>query len=232
MIKVLRNSVVVLIALSTIFIPAGIPVSFAMPVTGVVEEALYVGHKTSPISSIYLNDYIETDSNSRESKALNEFIASVADGQSDVIRGMFVGEEVAMQVIQQPAGQPAFVSSVNEVITEFAMARSQGVVGLLAHNYLAGKYFFEIQMDDIIQVVYGDGQVEKYQVVDIQRYQALQPNSPHSEFLDLDTSQRLTSTQLFKKVYTGEHHITLQTCIQEGVVDTWGRLFIIAEPIV
>lgn len=232
MIKVLRNSVAVLIALSTILIPARNPVSFAMPVTGIVEEAFRDFHNPNSTASIFLNDYLETDSDSRESKALNEFISSVADGQSDVIRGMFVDEGVAMLVIQQPAGQPAFVSSVNEVITEFAMARSHGVVGLLAHNYLAGKYFFEIQMDDVIQVVFGDGQVEKYQVVAIQRYQALQPNSPHSEFLDLDTSQRLTATQLFKKVYTGEHHITLQTCIQEGVVDTWGRLFIIAEPIV
>jgi len=232
MIKVLRNSVAVLIALSTILIPARNPVSLAMPVTGMVEEAFRVDYKTDPTASIFLNDYLETDSGSRESEALNEFILSVADGQSDAIRGLFLDERVALQVIQQPAGQPAFVSSVDEVITEFAMARSHGVVGLLAHNYLAGKHFFEIQMDDIIQVVYGDEKVEKYQVVAIQRYQALQPNSPHSEFLDLDTSQRLTATQLFKKVYTGEHHITLQTCIQEGVVDTWGRLFIIAEPIV
>lgn len=231
MINALRKSVVVFIAISTILIPARNPVSYAMPVTGMVEEAFRVNHKTNPTASIFLNDYLESDSGGRESKALNEFILSVADGQSDVIRGMFVDESIALQVIQQPAGQPAFVSPVDEVITEFAMARSRGVVGLLAHNYLAGKYFFEIQMDDVFQVVYGDGQVKKYQVVDIQRYQALQPNSPHSEFLDLDTSQKLTAAELFKKVYTGEHHITLQTCIQEGGVDTWGRLFIIAEPI-
>ena len=202
-----------------------------MPVTGMVEKAYKVNHIINPTSSIFLNDYVETDSESRALKALNEFVSSVADGQSEVIRGLFVDEKTAFQVIQQPAGQTAFVSSVDDVITEFAMARSRGVVGMLAHNYLAGKYFSEIQMDEIIQVVYGDGQVKMYQVVDIQRYQALQPNSPHSEFLDLDTSQRLTATQLFNKVYTGDHHVTLQTCIQVGEVDTWGRLFIIAEPI-
>ena len=231
MIKALRKSVVLIIALLTIFNPAKIPVSYAMPVTGMVEKAYKVNHIINPTSSIFLNDYVETDSESRALKALNEFVSSVADGQSEVIRGLFVDEKTAFQVIQQPAGQTAFVSSVDDVITEFAMARSRGVVGMLAHNYLAGKYFSEIQMDEIIQVVYGDGQVKMYQVVDIQRYQALQPNSPHSEFLDLDTSQRLTATQLFNKVYTGDHHVTLQTCIQVGEVDTWGRLFIIAEPI-
>ena len=231
MIKALRKSVVLILALSTFSYPAKIPVSFSMPVTGMVEEASKGKFITNPASSIFLNDYLETDSESRASKALNEFVSSVADGQSEVIRGLFVDEKIAFQVIQQPAGQLAYVSSAEDVITEFAMARSRGVVGMLAHNYLAGKFFSDIQMDDIIQVVYGDGQIQKYHVVDIQRYQALQPNSTNSEFIDLDTTQRLTATQLFNKVYTGDHHVTLQTCIQVGEVDTWGRLFIIAEPI-
>ena len=102
---------------------------------------------------------------------------------------------------------------------------------MLAHNYLAGADFFTLNIGDQIQVVYGDGSVHVYQIADIQSYQALSPNSASSNFVDLATSDRLTATQLFKRVYMGSHHLTLQTCIQQGSEDSWGRLFIIAYPV-
>ncbi len=58
-----------------------------------------------------------------------------------------------------------------------------------------------------------------------------QPDSPYSDFIDLENSQKLTSTQLFNFVYTGEHHVTFQTCIAKGSNLTWGRLFVIATPL-
>jgi len=232
MIKAPKKSIFIWLALFAIFTFAGKANSIAIPVSGMVEEAIWINNNTNQSDSFFQTEYLETENENKEYKSLNDFILSVANGQADVITGIFMEEGFAFPVIQQPEGQPAFVSSADEVVTEFAMPRTHGVVGLLAHNYLAGKFFFEIQMNDIIQIIYGDGQVENYQVVAIQQYQALQPNSPSSEFLDLETSQKLTASQLFNKVYTGEHHITLQTCIQDGMVDTWGRLFIIAEPIV
>ena len=171
------------------------------------------------------------EENTHKTLKISEFLKFVIDGNSGVIRGIFAEDRFALNVIQQPSGQPGFVSSIDEVVTEFEMSRDYGVTGLMAHNYLAGEYFLNLQEGDIVQIIFGDGKIKRYAISDIQRFQALQPNSPRSQFLDLATSEQISATQLFKRVYMGDHHLTLQTCIQEGSVDTWGRMFVIAEQI-
>ena len=112
------------------------------------------------------------------------------------------------------------------------MPKKYGITGIIAHNYLAGAAFFDLEIGNIVKVVYGDGSISQYRITDIQEYQALSPNSATSEFKDLETDVQISATQLFKRVYTGEHHLTLQTCIQVGPEDSWGRLFVIADPVV
>ena len=65
--------------------------------------------------------------------------------------------------------------------------------GMLAHNYLAGRYFFDVNVGDIVQLVFGDGDYQDFEVVEIQSYQALQPNNPRSEFIDLVSGDQLIS---------------------------------------
>ena len=163
--------------------------------------------------------------------AINNFISKVTDGETGVIRGVFSEENFGLQIIQQPNGQAGFVSTIEGVVTQFSMPNKYGITGLLAHNYLSGRHFSTLEIGDKVQLVYGDGEIKEYQVADIQRYQALQPDSPSSQFLDLSTGDKLSASQLFKRVYMGNHHLTFQTCIQEGSEDSWGRLFIIANPI-
>ena len=163
--------------------------------------------------------------------AINDFISTVSDGAPGVIRGVYSENNFGLRIIQQPSGRAGFVSAIEGVVTQFSMPNQYGITGLLAHNYLSGRHFFGLRMGDIVQLVYGDGDIKEYQIVDIQRYQALQPDSTTSKFLDLNTGEKLSSTQLFNLVYMGNHHLTLQTCIQEGSEDSWGRLFIIANPI-
>jgi hypothetical protein len=103
-------------------------------------------------------------------------------------------------------------------------------VGLLAHNYLAGQYFTQLKIGQIIRVVYGDGKIENFIVTEIARYQAISPNSPYSDFTNLATGERSNVESVFKKAYAGPHHLTLQTCIAKDNELSWGRLFIIAEP--
>lgn len=184
-----------------------------------------------PVSFSNLQDVSQADLNANKADELNSFVQSLIDGSSDTIRGLYVEDKFAYPVVQQPSGNAGFVSTTDDVITDFAMPRQYGVTGLLAHNYLAGADFFTLNIGDQIQVVYGDGSVQVYQIADIQSYQALSPNSASSNFVDLATSDRLTATQLFKRVYMGSHHLTLQTCIQQGSEDSWGRLFIIAYPV-
>ena len=169
---------------------------------------------------------------SQSNTELQAFVETVTDGMADVVRGIYIEDQFEFPVIQQPSGQPGYVSSQTNVLTEFAMAKKYDVTGILAHNYLAGEDFFNLQAGDVVQVVYGDGMIQQYEITEILEYQALSPNSATSSFIDLETDEQLSATQLFNRVYTGSHHLTMQTCIQVGSEDSWGRLFLIAEPIV
>lgn len=162
---------------------------------------------------------------------INDFVSTVTDGETGVIRGVYSEDNFGLQIIQQPNGQAGFVSTIEGVVTQFSMPNKYGITGLLAHNYLSGRHFSDLEIGDKVKLIYGDGDIKEYQIADIQRYQALQPNSPHSQFLNLSTGEKLSASQLFERVYTGNHHLTFQTCIQEGSEDSWGRLFIIANPI-
>jgi hypothetical protein len=83
-------------------------------------------------------------------------------------------------------------------------------------------------------LVYGGGKVEYFVITEILQYQALQPTSQWSEFHDLAdaNNKTITAEQLFKRVYTGPRHITFQTCIEAEGNLSWGRLFVLATPIV
>jgi hypothetical protein len=137
---------------------------------------------------------------------------------------------MALAIVQQPMGNPGYVSTAESVATQFSIATEVGNVGLLAHNTLAGSSFSNIKQGDLIVLVYGDGHMESFMANSIQRYQALNPLSPYSQFSDLETQTKLSAEELFNKVYRGEYHLTLQTCIENNGNASWGRLFITATP--
>ena len=82
-----------------------------------------------------------------------------------------------------------------------------------------------------MQVIWGDGSYEDFEVTEIKQFQALSPRSPRSDFLDLKTGEKINANTLFIEIYKGNFHITLQTCIAQGVQDSWGRHFVLAPPI-
>ncbi len=82
------------------------------------------------------------EKNSLPSNELTDFVGLVIDGKSDSIRGIYSENEFAYPVVQQPLGNPGYVSPRNEVVTEFSLAKKYGVTGIIAHNYLAGREFF------------------------------------------------------------------------------------------
>jgi hypothetical protein len=162
--------------------------------------------------------------------SLSDFTATIKDGKS-IVRGVFIPDVMAFHVIQQPKNQNGYVSAIKGVVTQFAMASDYGTIGLLAHNFAAGSEFSKVLVGNKVSVIYGDGTIKEFQVTKISRYQALQPNSSSSNFLDLETNEKLSAGTLFKAVYGGKAHLTLQTCIAQGKESSWGRLFIIAEPV-
>jgi hypothetical protein len=171
-------------------------------------------------------------------RIFDAFVEKVKNGNAAVIVGVYVQGVLALPVIQQPVNSkgeptdPGFVSTTDDIATQFLYAYiyADGNIGLLAHNYLAGRYFFNIQSGDIVEIIYGDGRVEDYAIDEIRQYQALSPRSPTSNFLDLETGETLTSTDLFYRVYGGDKRVTFQTCIDRDNNSEWGRIFPIAFP--
>jgi len=159
-----------------------------------------------------------------------DFSKTVQNGQSDVLRGVYVPNVLALPIVQQPSGNAGYVSNNDGEATQFRMASQFGNVGLLAHNHLAGKSFSGLTVGEEIRLVYGDGRVEYFVVKEVLKYQALQPNSPYSSFKNLDKDETLTAEQMFKRVYFGDRHVTFQTCINAEGNLSWGRLFVIAIP--
>ncbi len=176
-------------------------------------------------SPVYAKDIPNTLPN------LNTFIEIVKDGDASALRGVYVANVMAFAVEQQPVGYPGYVSTADLIVTQFSIAAEVGNIGLLAHNTHAGAFFPSIKQNDPIVLVYGDGHIETFMAQSILRYQALDPLNPYSQFKDLGTQVSLTAEELFNKVYRGDYHLTLQTCIENNGNASWGRLFIVASPI-
>ena len=164
--------------------------------------------------------------------SLSAFVESIKDGSPNILRGIYVEGLIAFPIIQQPSGNPGFVSIHNLEVTQFGIASEVGNLGLLAHNLLAGATFSQLKPGNIILLIYGDGRTQGLVVENIQQYQVLDPLSPNSDFKFLTKPGILSSAQkLFNKVYRGKYHLTLQTCIEHEDNISWGRLFVIAKPI-
>lgn len=160
---------------------------------------------------------------------LDSFVANLENGNASQVVGVYVEDVLALRVVQQPGSDAAYVSSLQNVATYFSMVNQvTGNTGLLAHNYLAGSYFFELQPGQLVILIFGDGRTEEYEVSGAEEFQALSPNSPTSNFVNLGTGDTLTSTELFYRVYGGGTRTTFQTCIAQGNESSWGRLFVIA----
>jgi len=164
--------------------------------------------------------------------SFGSFARQVMNGQADELRGVYAPGLFADQVVQQPAGDPAYISSQQDVLTEFDSALQLGSTGLLAHNYRAGRQFSQLQNGQAIHLIYGDGRTAAYIVTAQMRYRALQPNSAYSAFVDLASGTQIGASAVFSDVYGRPGALVLQTCIEANGISAWGRLFVIAEPYV
>ncbi len=164
--------------------------------------------------------------------SLGTFVNLMTDGRPAELRGVFVPDVLADPVVQQSGHDGTFVSTDPGVITQFGPASDIGSVGLLAHNFLAGAKFTELQPGTLVYLVYGDGRLATFRVETLMRYQALDPESPYSTFVDLSTGTSMTASTVFNTVYGRPGDVIFQTCIDANGNASWGRLFIVAEPYV
>ncbi len=166
----------------------------------------------------------------RSLPAFSEFVSRVKEGQAGVINGVYIPGVMAEKVVQQSANNPGYVSPVEGVVTQFRMAMSYGVIGLLAHDNLAGENFINMQVGQEVQIIYGDGKISYYTIRSINSYQALDSHSTSSNFVDLNTGIVYTAAKIFSTYYQGGDQVTFQTCIAKDGDLSWGRLFVTATP--
>jgi hypothetical protein len=167
---------------------------------------------------------------SSDKEQLDEFVDPLMNGEADELRGIFIPDILSVRIVRQPVGMYEFVSPRPNTVTQFDLASRFGSIGLLAHNHLAGDGFSLLKEEQEIYLIYGNGQIDTYVVRETFRYQALEPESYSSDFMDLDSGSILTASELFLKVYNRPGRVILQTCISTDTSSSWGRLFIIAEP--
>jgi hypothetical protein len=105
------------------------------------------------------------------------------------------------------------------------------VIGLLAHNFLSGRFFLQILPGQILTIVYGDGQTEDFQVAEMRDFERLSELDLHSDFRDLQTDQTVSADQVFRDFYQGDRRLTLQTCLERGGNWNWGIRMITAFPL-
>jgi hypothetical protein len=157
--------------------------------------------------------------------------ALVEDDAWQIVQRVHVDGTLNLQVVQQPEGDANYVSPNNGELTQFGAVSQYGNIGLLAHNYLAGRSFSRLMVGQDVHVLYGNGETESFVITDILSYQALEPKSPYSSFQSLQNEAEILSVgQMFDRVYRGEHHLTFQTCIANDGMSSWGRLFVVARP--
>jgi len=176
-------------------------------------------------------DTLDLSSASVIISSFDTFLQSVVNGNSDQITGVYADGALALNVGQQPASQPTFISDNLGEVTQFGMASEYGSLALIAHNYLSGNDFFLLSQGQIITLVYGNGSTASFVINEIRSFEALQPGSAYSDFVDLDNGDRLSASELFHNMYNESNALVLQTCIENNGISTWGRVFIIATPV-
>ena len=164
--------------------------------------------------------------------SLRDFAAGFSGGQPDRLAAVYVQGLLAARIVQQPADVPEFVSPRGNIVTQFSTANRYGATGLLAHNYLVGASFHKLVTGHSIHLIFADGHVVEYLVTSTLRYQALEPRNPASNFVDLLTGTRLSAAKVVSSAYNRPGSLVLQTCIEAEGNKSWGRLFVIAEPVI
>jgi len=182
-----------------------------------------------PLTGFYSNSDVATEKNVLPS--LSDFEASILkDDNSTLPAGLYVPGISALPITQQPAGNPAYVTLSPNSVTQFSMVNQYNSIGILAHNFLAGNTFYDLSLDQMIILINGNGEFEFYIVKEIHQYQALSPQNPYSNFVNVNQNEgTITSTQLFIRIYAKENRLILQTCIEKDGNSSWGRHFVIAE---
>ena len=97
-------------------------------------------------------------------------------------------------IVDQPADQWNWISDQSGQATIFTLPAEWGTIGLLAHDYLSGKLFYDARVGDMI--IY-NGQI----------YQVAETRSIGEDY---------SRPQAFNEIYLIPNRLILQTCLDDG----------------
>jgi len=174
-----------------------------------------------------------SDISLKQSNSLNNWLINFSSNKKiSPVVNVNVKDLFDFEVIQQPDDNCAYVDEGENVITQFHLAKKQGVIGLLAHNYKAGKYFYQLDVNQVVHIVFDDKSSRSFQVDHFHIYRALDPENPYTRFIDLDNPGRgISARQVFEDIYSESNTLVFQTCIEVDDIQSWGRYFAIAKPL-
>lgn len=134
--------------------------------------------------------------------------------------------DYTFRVVQQPAGELNWVSRDTDTLTQYQAAQRYGVMGIMAHSgTLPGLAIANLKPGDVVTVDIG-GEKWQYVIEGLELYRV-----EGVQYWPIPMGDVMTSTQLFERMYVdpapGYNRIVLQTCVEAGGFDTWGRLFVI-----
>jgi len=162
---------------------------------------------------------------------LVEAIEYLTIGKTDPnqLVGLYAPGIFRFKIVEQPDGNAVFVSPLGDTLTNFLSAKNNGITGLLAHNYLAGRNFYDLEVGDSLFLIWGDRRFVEYLIVETGDYQKLSSDIFASKYIDLATGETLTTDDVFTRYYRGNHRLTLQTCLERKGDLSWGLHFITAR---
>jgi hypothetical protein len=105
-------------------------------------------------------------------------------------------------IVQQPPTEDLWVSSESNAVTHWEYVDSYNVYGLLAHDYLAGQYFYSLRPGDLLVA-----NNYEYTVSDIRFYDG-----------------SIEDEIIFDEIYKTPDRLVLQTCWSDGF------MFVIGSP--
>jgi hypothetical protein len=151
----------------------------------------------------------------------------------------------------QPPDNVLYISPNPDTFTIYSLARKQGIIALLAHDFLAGRDLETLQLNNVI-TMHGKFKNTNYKLIDIIEFQAEEPLDPNSRFLPLKSNINngviMAAADVFNLVYTIKGQLNLskddhlprsipanylifQTCLPKNGKTSWGRVFYIFSSI-
>lgn len=152
-------------------------------------------------------------------------LASSVFVDSETATRVYISGVLDLKVEPQLNGDNLEITNDPEIVNQYSLAKG-GTVALMAHNYLAGQYFYQIREGDVVLLDFRDGHSRKYVVTDIIEFQRL-----NLLFISTETLQVYSERQFLNTFFQSRDYLVFMTCLEKSGNVSWGVTLFIALPL-